>query len=296
MKFLGLVIYILLFLSSCALKVQEEKKNYLSIPNKEALYDFYRYRHNVPVIIQGHRGTIENGLPESCIASFEYVLEQTPAVFEIDPRLTKDSVIVVFHDSRLERTTNGQGKVIDYTWKELQELRLKNAKGELTEHRIHTLAEVLEWAREKTILILDKKDVPLSMIAAIICKHNANNYVINMVRSPEDARFYYDENPDRMFSVSIRKPEVYYSYIEAGIPKTQMFACIGTEINEDTEALCNLMSEQGIRCLMATASSYDKIEDPEERAEAYRRIIKTGVTIIESNYPLELRDALKAGN
>jgi len=292
MKYLGLIVYISFLFSSCASKAPEGKKNYLSFPDNEALYDFYRYREHMPVLVQGHRGTIENRLPESCIAAFEYVLERIPAVFEIDPRLTKDSVIVVFHDNTLERTTNGQGEVKDHTWAELQQLRLKNAHGELTDHRIPTLAEVLQWAREKTILILDKKDVPLQMIADIIRAYDANHYVINMVRSPEDARFYYDDNPERMFSVSIRKPEVFDAYMQAGIPKTQMFACIGTEINEDTEALCKLMKENGIRCLMATASSYDKIDHPEERAEAYRRIVEAGVTIIESNYPLELNKAL----
>src|SRR5690606_5968659 len=121
-------------------------------------------------------------------------LSQMPAVFEIDPSLTRDSVIVVFHDATLDRTTNGTGKVSAYTWAELQKLRLKNAKGVLTEHKIHTLAEVLEWARGKTALVLDKKNVPLEMIAATIREHNANSYVMNMLRSTEDALFYYNED------------------------------------------------------------------------------------------------------
>ena len=141
-----------------------EKYNYLSFPDSKALHSYYQYSKNASPIIQGHRGTIENGLPESSIASFEYVLEQMPAVFEIDPRLTKDSVIVVFHDANLERTSTGKGRVIDYTWEELQKLYLKNADGEETEYKIPTLAEVLEWARGKTVLVLDKKDVPLPMI------------------------------------------------------------------------------------------------------------------------------------
>ncbi len=267
-------------------------KNYLDFKNSDAYHNFYQHKVDKPVIIQGHRGTVESGFPESSIAAMEYVLSKMPAVFEIDPRLTRDSVIVVFHDATLERTTNGTGKLIDYTWEELKKLKLKNKQGELTSYRINTLAEVLEWARGKTALVLDKKDVPLPMIAGIIRKHNANSYVSNMVRSVEDALFYYNDEPDRMLSVSMRTPEVFHSYIEAGIPPKQMFACIGTELNEQTSALCQLIAASGMRCLMATASSYDKLPTEKERTVAYRKIIQSGVSIIETDYPVQLMEIL----
>lgn len=292
MKQIILIVCIWVVFPTCTPNTQEEESNYLSFPDTEALHLFFQYNKNASPIIQGHRGTIENGLPENSIGAFEYVLEQMPAVFEIDPRLTKDSMIVVFHDATLERNSMGKGRVIDHTWKELQQLRLKNAKGEATEYKIPTLAEVLEWARGKTVLVLDKKDVPLQMIADIIRKYDANNYVINMVRSPEDARFYFDDEPMRMFSVSIRKLETFYSYKEAGIPPKQMFACIGTEITEETIVLCRLLAGKGIRCLMATATTYDKLDTLEKRADAYRAIIDTGVTILESNYLVEVGKAL----
>lgn len=284
---------VMLSLGSSHLKAQEGTGWYRSFANSEALHAFYRYdsENNMP-IVQGHRGTIENGFPESSIAGFEHELRQMPAIFEIDPRLTKDSVIIVFHDATLERTTNGTGKVSDYTWAELQTLHLKNAKGELTDYKIHSLAEILDWARGKTILILDKKDVPLQMIADIIRKHDAIAYVVNMVRSTEDALFYYKDDNRRMFSASIRKPEVFDAYVRAGIPKTQMFACVGTELNEGTTALCRLLASNGIRCLLATASSYDLLKSKEQRIDAYRKAIEAGISIIESNYPCEVGSAL----
>jgi len=268
----------------------------LGFADSGALHAFFRYADDAPVIVQGHRGTRENGLPESSIAAMEYVLRQQPAIFEIDPRLTKDSVVVVFHDATLDRTTDGTGRVADYTWEELRLLHLKNAQGEVTDHRIPTLGEVLDWARDRTVLILDKKDVPLPVIARMIREYEADRFVVNMVRSPEDARFYYEENPQRMFSVSIREPETFDRYMEAGIPPTQMFACIGTEINERTGELCALMRRHGIRCLLATASTYDKLESPAQRAEAYRQAIASGVTILESNYPVEVGRALSTAD
>ncbi len=52
-------------------------------------------------------------------------LRSTYAILEIDPHFTKDSAIVVMHDNTLDRTSNGKGKIADYTgtkknWKVLQ--------------------------------------------------------------------------------------------------------------------------------------------------------------------------------
>ncbi|MBD1423193.1 glycerophosphodiester phosphodiesterase family protein [Sphingobacterium chuzhouense] len=281
------------FLFSCSPQIKEkEEPHYLSFADTEALYDFYSYRDGAPLIIQGHRGTRENGLPENSIGAFEYVLTKMPAVFEIDPRLTKDSVIIVFHDATLDRTTNGTGKVIDYTWKELQQLNLKNNEGEVTEHKIPTLAEVFEWANGKTALLLDKKDVPLKMIADLIREHDANNYVISLVRSPGDAAFYFNDEPKRMFAISFREPEAFQSYLDLGIPKRQIFACIGTKISEKTNEINEMMRGYGIRSLISAAPTYDKLETEEERAKAYRKVIESGITILESDYPVGLRESL----
>ena len=63
------------------------------------------------------------------------------------------------HDPTLERTTTGKGRVVDFTLGELKQLRLKDNSGNVTEFQIPTLDEVLDWARGKTILVLDQKDV-----------------------------------------------------------------------------------------------------------------------------------------
>lgn len=293
MKYSVLTISLLLSLSACFSPAKEERSShYLSFDDLEAFYNFYSYRDDSPPIIQGHRGTVENGLPENSIAAFEYVLEKMPAQFEIDPRLTKDSVIIVFHDDTLDRTTNGTGRVNEHTWEELKQLNLKNRDGELTEHRIPTLSEVFEWAEGKTALLLDKKDVPLQMIADLIREHDANHYVISLVRSVEDAAFYFKDEPRRMFAISFRQPEAFQPYLDLGIPTQQIFACLGVEISETTEIISEMMRDYGIRSLISAAPTYDKLQNYEERAEAYKRVLESGITIIESDYPVEVGEML----
>ena len=80
---------------------------------------YFRYRRNGSIIVSGHRGGREKGYPENSLEGFRNVILQAPAFFEIDPRLTKDSVIVLMHDATLDRTTTGKGFLNEYTYEQL---------------------------------------------------------------------------------------------------------------------------------------------------------------------------------
>src|SRR5690554_1140856 len=125
---------------------QDTSLKTINLNSTNALHEFFRFKEGDPIIISGHRGGMVEGFPENSIATFENTLKYTPAFYEIDPRLTKDSIIVLMHDVTLERTTTGTGKVSDYTWDELKAFRLKDPKGNVTEFSIPSLDEAIEWA------------------------------------------------------------------------------------------------------------------------------------------------------
>ncbi|SFB93568.1 glycerophosphoryl diester phosphodiesterase [Parapedobacter composti] len=263
----------------------------LEFKSPKELHRFFRYEKG-KTIISGHRGSIEAGLPENSIAAFEKVLEHTPAFFEIDPRLTKDSVIILMHDATLDRTTNGRGKVADFTWEELKQLRLKDKDGNLTPHRIPTLAEVIEWARGKTILNLDRKDVPLEMTADLIRELDAYAFVMVTVHSPEQARFYLDKNKHQMLSAHIQTEAKLEAYQKAKIPFNRMIAYIGPDIKPGNRTMYRLLNARGTMCMISAAPTYDKLPTAAARAEAYRAIIADGASILESDLPIEVAKAL----
>ncbi|WP_248927995.1 glycerophosphodiester phosphodiesterase [Paenibacillus hamazuiensis] len=68
-----------------------------------------------------HRGASEYA-PENTLAAFYKGLEMGASGLETDLRLSRDGIVFLLHDERLERTTNGTGRASEYTWKELQEL------------------------------------------------------------------------------------------------------------------------------------------------------------------------------
>src|SRR3990170_7478824 len=147
-------------LSSCQhTSSSPEQHHHLNIQNVEDVQGYFKYTGSDIPLISGHRGGAQTGYPENCIETFEHVLRHTPATFEIDPRLTKDSVIVLMHDATLDRTTNGTGKLSDYTWDEVKKFKLKDPAGNITDFRIPTLDEAIVWSKGKTVIILDKKTV-----------------------------------------------------------------------------------------------------------------------------------------
>jgi len=69
----------------------------------------------------GHRGVA--GLrPENTLCSFEHAATMGLNWIEFDVQLTNDQQWIVIHDETVERTTNGRGKVTDYTLANIEQL------------------------------------------------------------------------------------------------------------------------------------------------------------------------------
>lgn len=265
-----------------------QTKYTLNINGDTAIHEFFTYTCKDIPLISGHRGTLIKGYPENSIEAFEYVLQHTPAFFEIDPRLTKDSIIVLMHDETLDRTTTGRGKVSGYTWQELQQLYLKDVEGNITPYKIPTLPATIKWARGKTILNLDKKNVPFSMTAKIIREMNAAGFVMVTVHNAEEAAYYYNANKNQMMSAFIKTPEEMQSYEKLGIPWKNMIAYIGSKNIPENKLMLDLLHEQKVMCMISAAPIYDKLPTPEQRGAAYRAIYDSGADILESDIPVEV--------
>lgn len=286
---------VFLFALSCFVNVGAQEvsgKYYLNFKNKKELHEFFLYKENNPIIISGHRGGLAEMYPENSIEGLQNVLNHMPAIFEIDPRLTKDSVIVLMHDGTLDRTTNAKGRLSNYTWEDLQNVRLKDHKGNLTECKIPRLEDVFKWSKGKTIINLDKKDVPLNMIADLIKKHNAQLYVMLTVHTGAQARYYYDRFPNIMFSVFARNDKEYEDISISGVPWKNMIAYVGHTITDKNKHIVEKLRANGVKCMVSYAPTFDKLESKSDREKAYRKEIMTNPDIIESDIPVEVWSAL----
>ena len=92
--------------------------------------------------IWAHRGCSQC-YPENTITAFEKAMNIPElAGIELDIQLSSDGEMVVIHDERVDRTTDGIGNVRDMSLSELRSLRIYN--GPAAAEKIPTMREVLE--------------------------------------------------------------------------------------------------------------------------------------------------------
>ncbi len=96
------------------------------------------FQSNNKVLVAAHRGNWKD-FPENSIPAVQSCIGTGIDIIEIDVQRTKDGAYVLMHDGSIDRTTNGKGKVSDYTLKQLQRFKLRGKGDTITEYRIPTL-------------------------------------------------------------------------------------------------------------------------------------------------------------
>jgi glycerophosphoryl diester phosphodiesterase len=251
-------------------------------------------------LLSAHRGGAAKGLPENCLATFEETLRHCWSMLEIDLRYTKDHVLVLNHDPTLERTTNGTGRIADRTLAELQQLRLKDRDGNLTEHRMPTLDEALEWARGKTILVLDKKDVPVPDVVRKIEEHHAEAHAMLMAYNFEEVAQCHALNKNIMIEIMVGNRQRLEAFDQTGVPWGNVIVFVGHTPPQEA-GLCAQIHAKGARCMAGSSRNIDRrfLEGRAPRMESlepdYRALLKMGVDVIETDIPRQVGPLLYAG-
>ena len=62
--------------------------------------------------------------PENTMRAFAHAVELGYVYLETDVHLTRDGVLIAFHDDRLDRVTDASGRIEDLTWDEVRSARV----------------------------------------------------------------------------------------------------------------------------------------------------------------------------
>jgi len=110
--------------------------------------------------VLAHRGA-SGYAPENTMAAFRIAIDQRADWLEMDVQQTKDGRLVVFHDLRMERTTNGHGALRDLTLEQVQALDAGAWYGpQFAGERVPTFEEVVALARDNGIRIFPEVKDP----------------------------------------------------------------------------------------------------------------------------------------
>jgi glycerophosphoryl diester phosphodiesterase len=122
----------------------------------------YNHRHGDDFTIIAHRGASAY-YPENTLPAFKGAIAMGADMVELDVQLTLDREVIVFHDEKISRCTDGRGKIADYSLVSLKKLdagswfdkKFKNT-------RIPTLVEVLDICKNKIAVNIEIKTEAVS--------------------------------------------------------------------------------------------------------------------------------------
>jgi glycerophosphoryl diester phosphodiesterase len=160
-----------------------------------------------------HRGGALEA-PENTIFAFESASKLSKDMaFELDIHLTKDNELVVLHDSTVDRTTDGKGKVSELTFEELSKLDaafyFTQDGGQTfplrgTGIRVPKLSEVLEKFPTTRMIIEGKveKTGVAEKIITLVKEKNALNRVVIASEHPRFIREALEFEPQAIVAAS----------------------------------------------------------------------------------------------
>lgn len=119
-----------------------------------ALYDVYEAQTEKTItrktLVSGHRGTA-GSYPENTLEGFERAYRAGADLFELDIYLSVDNEVVVMHDSTVDRTTDGSGKIEEMTLSQIKELTVDQYGG--IQETVPTLSEVYRQFADRDVVI-----------------------------------------------------------------------------------------------------------------------------------------------
>ncbi|TCP58860.1 glycerophosphoryl diester phosphodiesterase [Tumebacillus sp. BK434] len=213
-----------------------------------------------------HRGAAMLA-PENTIPAFDAAVALQAESLELDVQMSRDGVLVVLHDSTVDRTTNGKGAVKELTFAELRALDA-GVKFDQTFRgtKVPTLDEVLTRYGRSTGLLLELK-VPSrypgieEKLAALLRQHQLDTADSNVVVHSFDSRSlqqFHLHAPDVPVGVLIKRSD---KLNEAQLRRYAAFAdSIHPNLKLVTPSLVEQVHELGMKIIPWTAQSPEDIQ------------------------------------
>lgn len=175
------ILMIVILLISCENETSSKKMNNVNgksnfISIQEKITNLKDSKNN-QVIVVAHRGDWRNA-PENSLQAIQNCIDMGVDMVEIDIRETKDGHLVLMHDKTLDRTTNGKGKIKEWSLDSLKTLQLLDGLGVPTQHKIPTLKEALQTSKNKILINLDKSYRIFDKCYKIIQETGTQNQVV----------------------------------------------------------------------------------------------------------------------
>ena len=270
-KHTQLVLLLLLVLAACT---RPESSG-----NIEIILDKFHDANSDYVMVAAHRAA-HNNHPENSISAITHAIDLGVDIVELDVKTSKDGIPVLMHDATVDRTTNGSGKVEDYTLPELKTFRLKKPDGTVTDETIPTFEEALNVIHGNIMVDIDLKTDDVEPIVETVQRTDTKSHV-----------FYFDNDYDLLKEIleleesSMIMPRA-YSY-EMADSALNLFTPQVVHIDPSfytadvTELICNKNARIWINAL----GDFDEMIRQGDDEEAMNKLLLYKANIIQTDEP-----------
>lgn len=253
-------------------------------------------RQNKGLLIAAHRGGPAPGYPENTLETLQYGFTQGIRVFEIDVAESRDGVLLLMHDNRLNRTTTGDGYVADTDWADLAGLSMIDNDGQRTDFQPPKLTDVLLWAKQSgAILELDRKPTTsFRNIAAAVSAAGAGDNVLLISYSDTEAAEIAAADPALMLTASARGSRDIARLEALGVDRTRLVAWTGTNSPDYAAWARNL--QEGVEPAFGTLGRKGERLDDQYWADGngseYQDLVDNGLVLLATDEPYRVAAAL----
>lgn len=262
------------------------------------------------VVVACHRGDWRN-FPENSIPAIESIIRYGADIMELDLKMTKDSVLVLSHDSNVLRCTNFRSvfrdepdkspRIKDLNYEEIQRLSLLRAHGVAIDTlKMPTLRQALECCRDRICVNVDQGYDFYDQVLAITEELGVTDQILIKGKKPVEVvaghEAKYEHNMMYMPIVDIQRPsgqKLLNSYFEQGVVPLAYEVCWNKDDGSFEEA-CRKIISQGskiwVNTIWASLCGGDGNDDDaaflaDDPGEVYQQYLDNGVSMIQTDRP-----------
>lgn len=255
-------------------------------------------RKNKGMLIAAHRGGPAPGYPENALETLQFGYDVGIRVFEIDVAESRDGVLLLMHDDRLNRTSTGDGYVSDTSWEDIALLNLVDNNRVTTDFNPPKLTDVLIWARDNGAIVeLDRKPTTsFANIASAVRAAKAENNVIFISYDDDQAADIAKEGDDLMMTASVFGERDVSALEARGVNRANLIGWTGTRTIDD--AAWNRLNKIGVEAAFGTLGRKDERLDDTFLADndpsEYQDLADRGLTLLATDEPYRVSDGITA--
>ncbi len=267
----------------------------------ESLIQNLKDSKNDEVIVVAHRAGWRNA-PENSLLAIQKSIELGVDMVEIDVQKTSDGHLVLMHDKKINRTSNGKGRIRNRTLAELKNYFLRDADGELTQEKIPTLEEALSLAKDKILVNLDKSYPYFEDCYVVIEKtHTTDQVLMKGITTRAQFESKYGKYADKVLFMPVvhfsdqKAEKIVSDYMEHHVPVAFEFSVPDETMSllDDFEQIRQKGASIWVNAIRPKNNAGNDDQQALENPEVYDWYIKNHIDIIQTDRPQLLLDYLR---